>query len=256
MTARALRPLLLGNWKMHCTASQAAACCRELLPRLPPGADREVAIAPPFTALAAAAEALRGAAVRLAAQDLFWENEGPYTGEVSPVMLQDLGVVYVIVGHSERRQHLGETDLMVNRKVRAALRSDLRPVLCVGEQQAARGSGRAAPVVRTQLLHAVEDLSPSDLPHLAVAYEPVWAIGTGTAATPGDAAEMHAFIRRELLVRFGEAGRGVRVLYGGSVTAANIDAFMARPEIDGALVGGASLKAEEFARIVAFRESA
>jgi triosephosphate isomerase len=256
MIGRALRPLLIGNWKMHLTVRQAAAYLRDLLPRLPADAGREVAVAPPFTALAAAAEALAGGPVRLAAQDLFWEDEGPYTGEVSPTMLQDLGVAYAIVGHSERRQHLGETDLIVNRKVRAALRSNLRPVICVGEQQPARDSGRAPSIVRAQLLHAVEDVPGADLPRLAIAYEPVWAIGTGKAATPRDAAEMHAFIRRELELLFGEGARRVRVLYGGSVTGANIDAFMAQPEIDGALVGGASLRAEEFARIVAFRETA
>jgi triosephosphate isomerase len=254
MSGRALRPLILGNWKMHLTAAQASALVGDLLARLPETADREVAIAPPFTALAAVADLLREGPVRLAAQDLFWEEEGPYTGEVSPTMLQELGVAYVIVGHSERRRHLGETDLMVGRKARAALRSDLRPVVCVGEQEAARESGRAHGVVRAQLLHAVEDLPRGDVPRLAIAYEPIWAIGTGKAATPSDAAEMHTLIRRELERLFGEPARRVRVLYGGSVTARNIDSFMARPEIDGALVGGASLKAEEFARIAAFRD--
>ncbi len=248
-----MKPLLIANWKMHLTASEAVAYLKELLPRLPAADDREIALAPAFTALPAVGALLGDGPVRLAAQDLFWEDEGPYTGEVSALMLQEIGVAYVLLGHSERRRHLGETDLMVNRKVRAALRSDLRPVVCVGEQQAARGSGRAASVVRAQLLRALEEVAPGDAPRLAVAYEPVWAIGTGNPARPEDASEMHAVIRTDLVNRFGEVGGRVRILYGGSVTTANIDALMASPGVDGVLVGGASLQAAEFARIAAFR---
>jgi triosephosphate isomerase len=246
-------PLVIANWKMHLTASEAAAYLKDLLPRLPAAADREIALAPAFTSLHAVAALLGDGPLRLAAQDLFWEDEGPYTGEVSAPMLQEIGVTYVLLGHSERRQHLGETDHMVNRKVRAALRSDLRPVVCVGEQEAARRSGRAASVVRTQLQRALEEIAPGDAPSLGVAYEPVWAIGTGNPARPEDASEMHEVIRTELVNRFGEPGGRTRILYGGSVTHANIDALMGSPGVDGVLVGGASLRAVEFARIVAFR---
>jgi triosephosphate isomerase (TIM) len=253
MTGPDRRPLIIGNWKMHLTASLAAAHAREIaaLPR--PPADREIAVAPSFTSIPAVAAAIRGSELRLAAQDLAFEDEGPYTGEVSGAMLQDLGVVYVLIGHSERRQHLGETDLMVARKVRAALRADLLPVVCVGEQETARASGRAATVVRGQLLRAIEDVPRAEASRLVISYEPVWAIGTGRAASPADADEMQALIRREAARLFGEAANGIRILYGGSVSPANIDAFMARPGIDGALVGTASLDPAEFARIAAFR---
>ena len=247
-----MTPLVLGNWKMHLTVSAALAYLQELLPLLPPRDDREIAVAPSFTALQAVGSLLRGRSVKLAAQDLFWEDEGPYTGEVSALMLQELGVTYVLVGHSERRQHLWEADLMVNRKVRAALRADLLPVVCVGEQEGARASGRASSVVRAQVLRALDGIAPGEAKKLALAYEPVWAIGSGKAASPADASEMHATIRTELERLFGAAGRGTRILYGGSVTPENIDAFMAKPGIDGALVGGASLRAPEFARIAGF----
>ncbi|MFQ5878195.1 MAG: triose-phosphate isomerase [Acidobacteriota bacterium] len=251
-----MRPLVIGNWKMNLTSAGAVAHARDLLSRIGERDDREVAVAPPFTMLPGVAETLRDGPIRLAAQDLFWEDRGPYTGEVSPLMLQEIGVTYVLVGHSERRQHLGETDRVVQRKVRAALRADLRPVVCVGEREAARSSGRAFSVVRSQVLRALEEIPAGRTDRLAVAYEPVWAIGTGRAATPADAAEMHACIRAALGRLFGEAGEAVRVLYGGSVTAANIDGLMARPGIDGVLVGGASLKADEFARIAEYRRPA
>ncbi len=254
MPQRPRTPLIIGNWKMNLTASESVAFLRELLPLLPASSEeREIAVAPSFTSLPAVAERLRDGPVRLAAQDIAAESEGPHTGEISGRMLQDLGVVYVLVGHSERRQHQGETDLMVARKVEAALRSDLVPVICVGEQEAARDSGRAASVVRSQLLRAVERVTRGAAGHLVIAYEPVWAIGTGRSASPDDAEEMQTLIRRELERLFATAALAVRVLYGGSVTSGNIDAFMSRPGIDGALVGGASLKAEAFARIAAFR---
>jgi len=252
MTDRRRTPLIVGNWKMHLTPSRSAAYLRALLPLLAPSEDREVAVAPPYTSLPAAAELLRGHAVRLAAQDVGFEDEGPYTGEVSAAMLQEIGVTYALVGHSERRRHLGETDLMVARKARAALRSDLRPVVCVGEQEAARASGRAASIVRAQLLKAVEDLPRSEARRLVIAYEPIWAIGTDRPAAPADAEEMQGVIRRELDHLFGQDAAPIRVLYGGSVTPGNIDAFMACPGIDGALVGSASLDAAAFARIVRF----
>ncbi len=248
------KPLILGNWKMHLTASETTAHLTGLLPRLRAlPDDREIAVAPPFTSLPAAADLLRGSSVRLAAQDLSFKDEGPYTGEISGEMLQELGVRYVLVGHSERRQHFGETDRTVAQKVLAALRSDLTPVVCVGEQETARTSGRAGSVVRTQLLRALEGVPRGDAGRVVVAYEPVWAIGTGRAASPRDAEEMQTVIRTALGQPFGAAASTVRVLYGGSVTPENIDAFMACPGIDGALVGGAALRIDDFARIAGFQ---
>ena len=247
------RPLVLGNWKMHMTASEAEAHVRSLLPRLGSPTDRDVALAPPYTALWAVAALLQGSAVTLAAQDLFWEDEGPYTGEISGVMLQECGVTYVLVAHSERRRLLEETDRTAGLKVRAALRSGLRPILCVGEDEAERAAGRAASVVRSQLALALEGTARAEAARLQIAYEPVWAIGTGHAATAAQAAEMHALVRRELRALFGDAGAAVRILYGGSVTPQNVDELMATQGVDGVLVGGASLRVEEFARIAAFR---
>jgi len=248
------KPLILGNWKMNLTTSETSTHLTGLLPLLRDlGDDREIAVAPPFTSLPSAAGILAGSGVHLAAQDLSFEDAGPYTGEISGEMLQDLGVRYVLAGHSERRQHLGETDRMVSQKVRAALRSDLVPVICVGEQESARTSGRAASVVRTQLLRALEGVPRGDGARLVVAYEPVWAIGTSRAASPRDAEEMQEVIRAALERLLGEGAASVRVLYGGSVTPENIDTFMSCPGIDGALVGGASLRVKEFARIAAFR---
>ncbi len=251
MTQR-IRPLVIGNWKMHLTASEAAAYVRSLLPRLGSPIDREVALAPPFTALAAVAALLKGSDIQLAAQDLFWEDEGPYTGEISGVMLQDAGVTYVLVGHSERRWHMEETDRVAGLKTRAALRSGLKPVLCVGEDEAERASGRAEKVVRAQVALGLQGTPPGEASRLQIAYEPVWAVGTGKAAGAAQAAEMHAVIRRELHAMFKNAATGVRILYGGSVTSHNIDELIGAPGVDGVLVGGASLKAEEFARIAAF----
>jgi len=248
-----MKRLIIGNWKMNLTIPGAAALGRALAAAVRPATDREIAVAPSFTALAAVAAALKGSEIVLTAQDLFWEPEGAYTGEISAVMLQEIGVRYVLVGHSERRQHLGETDLMVGRKALAAQRADLHPVICVGEQETARASGRAAAVVRAQLLRALEQLPATGASTLTVAYEPVWAIGTGRAASPSDAAEMHALIRDELDRTYGGAARSVRVLYGGSVSPGNVDELMATPGVDGVLVGGASLKAEAFTRIAAYR---
>ena len=247
------RALILGNWKMHRTPSETAAFLADLLPRLSGIDGREIAVAPPYTCLPAARQVLQDGPVALAAQDLFWEDHGAYTGAISPAMLQDLGVRYVIVGHSERRQHFGETDHMVRMKVQAAIGADLSPVVCVGEQEAARVSGRAAAVVRGQVLRALEETPPGELRDVVVAYEPLWAIGTGRTATPADIAEMHAVIRSEIERIFGGPAPGTRILYGGSVTPSTIDAIMAAPGVQGVLVGGASLRAADFARIAAYR---
>ena len=248
-----MRRLVIGNWKMNRTVPETVALVGSLLARLSPAADREIAIAPPFTALSAVAPLLKGSAVLLAAQDLFWQDEGPYTGEISGVMLQDVGVSYVLVAHSERRRHLEETDRIAGLKVRAALRTGLKPVLCVGEDEVERASGRAFTVVRAQVARGLEGCVPGEASRLQVAYEPVWAIGTGRAASPAQAAEMHDLIRQELRAVLKDSARAVRVLYGGSVTPDNVDELMRAPGIDGLLVGGASLHAEQFARIASYR---
>jgi triosephosphate isomerase len=252
---RGTRPLVVGNWKMHLTASEATAYARSLLPRLGSPVDREVALAPAFPALPAVGAILKGSAIRLAAQNLFWEDEGPYTGEVSGVMLQDAGVAYVLVAHSERRRLLEETDRVAGLKTRAALRCGLSPILCVGEDEAERAAGRAESVVRAQVVRGLEAVEPGEASRVQVAYEPVWAIGTGHAATTVQAAEMHTLIRQEIRSLFRNKATDVRILYGGSVTSHNIDELMRSPGVDGVLVGGASLKAGEFARIVDFRDA-
>lgn len=247
-----MTPLIIGNWKMHLTLRESVDLASALIPKLSHRTDREIALAPSFTALSAVREAISTSPVRLAAQDLFWEGEGAFTGEVSPAMLQELGVTYALVGHSERREHLGETDQMVNRKVLAALRGDLRPVVCVGEQETARASGRAASVVRAQVLHALQGVLPASAGKIAISYEPTGAIGTGQAASLGDISEMHSLIREAMSTILGDAAREVRVLYGGSVSPSNIKALMEAPGIDGVLVGGASLREAEFTRIAAY----
>ena len=253
MTFPGRRPLVVGNWKMQMPVASAAETARAIAKALPPLPDRDVAIAPSFPALLPVAEALRGSAVQLAAQDLFWKDEGPFTGEVSGPMLVEAGARAVIVGHSERRQHLGETDEMVGLKAWAALRAGLVPIVCVGERQDDRDAARHERIVADMLLRSLKSLPREATETLVVGYEPVWAIGTGCAATAADASEMHACLRAALESLLGPAASRIRIVYGGSVTEKNIDELMARPEVDGVLVGGASLRAESFVRIAAFR---
>ncbi len=244
-------PLIVGNWKMNKTASEAVSLVRELLGRLPDLRGVDVVLAPPFTAL----ESVRGALgaqprFELGAQNLHWEDQGAFTGEISGPMLKDLGCRYVIVGHSERRTGFGERDEEVRKKIRAALRHGLKPILCVGESSAERDAGRTESVVIGQLEGALADRSPQEVAQVTVAYEPVWAIGTGTAATPDQAAAVHRTLRRQLTKNWSaDVGEAVRVLYGGSVTPQNIEPFLESDEIDGALVGGACLIPESFATI-------
>ena len=243
-------PLVVGNWKMFTTPAEAADLAGDVSRRLGGLHGVEVVLAPPFTSLAAVGPVITGKGIALAAQDLHWEDRGPYTGAISHGMLEALGCRYVIVGHSERRKHFGETDQQVNRKVRAAIRGGLRPILCVGEEEGERVSGKLRQVIRRQVSRALDEVSPGDARHLAVAYEPVWAIGTGKAASPEDAAEAHQVIRRQLDKILGqEPSAAVRILYGGSVTGGNVEGFSARPEVDGVLVGGASLKPADFTAI-------
>lgn len=247
------RRLIVANWKMNKTASEARAFVARLTQLVPSTDPVDAVLAPPFTALAAAGQVLpAGSPFALGAQDLFWEDTGAYTGEVSAPMLTDLGCRYVILGHSERRKLFGETDAHVNRKIGAALRHGLRPIVCVGESLAQRDGGQAEAVVGSQLDGCLSGLSKDDVLQLTVAYEPVWAIGTGRAAMPEQTETMHRMLRERLSARWGgEAGQQVRILYGGSVTPDNIGGFLRVPDVDGALVGGACLDAQAFASIIA-----
>jgi triosephosphate isomerase len=243
-------PLCVGNWKMHGTLAEAralAAAVRDGLKR-PRGV--EVVLCPPFTALAAVAEILGAGPLRLGAQNCHWEASGAHTGEVSPVMLADVGCRYVLVGHSERRREMGETDQQVNLKVQAALAHGLTPILCVGETADERRQGLTFTTVEGQLRAGLAGLAADAVARIVLAYEPVWAIGTGVNATPAQAAEVHGYLRG-LLSELGskETAGSIRILYGGSVKADNADSLAAEPEIDGVLVGGASLNAQGFIAI-------
>ena len=251
----ARRPVIAGNWKMHGTIAETRRLLSGLRARLDAKvAGREVVVAPPYTALAAAAEALRGSPIELGAQNVHWEAKGAFTGEISAAMLLEMGCRWVIVGHSERRQLFGETDTGVNRRTRAALGAGLRPIVCIGETLEERDAGRTLEVVRRQTQAALLDVGAAGIQTLCIAYEPVWAIGTGRTATPDQAEEVHAEVRGIVAELAGtETSDRLRILYGGSVKPDNIDSLMAQPDVDGALVGGASLEVESFARIVEFR---
>lgn len=244
------KPIVVGNWKLHKTIGEAEALVTDLKNQLGAVRDVEIGIAPVFTCLAPVAKRLDGSSILLGAQDCFYETSGAWTGEVSANMLVDVGCQFAIVGHSERRAHFGENDSIVARKTRAVLDGGLRAILCVGESESERDAGRTTERVGTQLSAALEVLTLADLEKLVIAYEPVWAIGTGRTATPAQAQEVHAFIRKQMAARFGSQGESVCIQYGGSVKPDNTEALMAEADIDGALVGGASLKAEDFAAIV------
>ncbi|HTP29659.1 MAG TPA: triose-phosphate isomerase [Anaeromyxobacteraceae bacterium] len=240
-----------GNWKMYKTTAEARQLVQELSSLVGGLAGKvQVAVAPPFTALAAVAEPLRGTPIELAAQNVHFEPQGAFTGEVSPGMLLDLGVKHVIVGHSERRQLFAETDEGVRKKVVALLRAELLPIVCVGETLKERESGETLSVVSRQVNGALSGLSSGELGRLTVAYEPVWAIGTGKTASAAQAQEVHAAIRKILRDLAGGAADLVRIQYGGSVKPDNAAELMGQPDIDGALVGGASLKATDFFQII------
>ncbi len=245
------RPFIAGNWKMHKTVSQAVALVDELIELVGGDQGVEVVVAPPFTALYPVAQRLKGSNLKLSAQDCFWEEEGAYTGEISPPMLADVGCAYCIVGHSERRHVFGEGSDEVARKARALLAHGVSPIVCVGETLDEREEGRTIKVVGSQLQGSLEGLSQKDMVKVVIAYEPVWAIGTGRTATPYQAQDMHAFIRGWLGDSFGGGvASSTPILYGGSVKPDNIRGLMAMDDIDGALVGGASLKASSFAQII------
>ncbi len=247
------RPVIAGNWKMYKTQAEARAFLAALKPLVASSTHCDIVVAPPFAALAAAAEAARGSAIAIAAQDLHWEKEGAFTGEVSAKMLLEAGCRYVLIGHSERRQHFGETDERVNKKVKAALEAELVPIVCVGETLEQREAGQTEAVLERQFRSGFAALTGAEFSRILIAYEPVWAIGTGRTATPEIAAEAHRFLRRLAATTFtSERAAGLRILYGGSVKPDNIKGLMAQVEIDGALVGGASLNAQSFASLVNF----
>jgi triosephosphate isomerase len=248
------RSLIAGNWKMHGTRAAAERLLSALKTQIGHPSDREVVVAPPFGTLETASRLLAGTVIGLAAQNLHWEPQGAFTGEVSGPMLKELGCSYVIIGHSERRQYFGETDEHVAKKVQAAHRDALIPIVCVGETLEERERGETLTVIARQVRGALQGQEAKAISTFVVAYEPVWAIGTGKTATPTQAQEVHAFIRSTLAELADRSGAElVRILYGGSVKPDNVDSLMAESDIDGALVGGASLQAEAFARIVQFR---
>jgi triosephosphate isomerase len=246
--------IIAGNWKLHKTIAESEQLAIAIRNAVGPLRDVEVVVAPVFTALHAVGRKIEGSNVALAAQDCFWEDQGAWTGEVSPPLLKDAGCRYCIVGHSERRQHFGELDASVNLKAKALLKHGLRPIVCVGETLAEREAGETFGRVGAQLDGSLAGFSDADIGETVIAYEPVWAIGTGRVATTAQAQEVHAFIRGRLRERFGHLADGVRIQYGGSVKPDNIAGLMALPDVDGALVGGASLKADDFLRIVKYRE--
>ncbi len=251
MTRSMRRPLVAANWKMNLSPQEGAALARKLLPRIRGETGSvDVVLCPPYLGLAAVGAELAGSAVGLGAQNAHWEESGAFTGEVSPGMLLTLACQWVILGHSERRQLFGETDEGVSRRTRAALGAGLKPILCIGETLGQREAGQAESIVLGQLDRGLEGLSAEQVLSVAVAYEPVWAIGTGRTATPEEAQVVHALIRARLRESFGEAAETVRIQYGGSVKSDNAAELFGQADIDGGLIGGASLRAEEFAAIV------
>ncbi|MBS2025704.1 MAG: triose-phosphate isomerase [Deltaproteobacteria bacterium] len=244
------RKFVCGNWKMFKTGSEGADLVRELRQRV--STQAQIAVAPPFTALESVKQALAGASIQLFAQNCHFEKQGAFTGEVSAPMLKALGCDGVILGHSERRQHFGETDETVNKRLKAALEAQLHPIVCIGETLAEREANRTWEVVSRQIRGAFAGLDAATIARTTLAYEPVWAIGTGKTATTAQAQEVHAQIRGLLRELAGQAGAdAIRIQYGGSVKPENAAELMAQPDVDGALVGGASLKADDFARIIA-----
>lgn len=245
-------PIIAGNWKMHNTLAEAAALA-EALTKTANKNNAEIIVSPSFTALAKVAEITKGSAVQVAAQDVHWEDKGAFTSAVSPVQAKDAGATHTIIGHSERRSVFGDTDEILNKKTAAALRHGLTVIFCVGETLQEREADKTLKVIESQLENGLKGFSAQDLKGLVIAYEPVWAIGTGKTATPEQAQEVHAAIRRYLAAKYGaEFADATRILYGGSVKDSNVDEIMAKEDVDGALVGGQSLIADKFARIINF----
>jgi triosephosphate isomerase (TIM) len=245
-----MKNFIAANWKMNKTIGGTTEFLGAFLPMVEDAGNVDIVIAPPFTSLQAARDAMKGTALQLAAQDVFWEEKGAYTGEVSPGMLVDAGCTHVIVGHSERRQYFSEDDVTVNRKIKAAGKAGLGVIFCVGESLQERDAGKAFDVIKREVEAGLAEVGPENL---VLAYEPIWAIGTGRTASVDQAQEAHAFIRKTLGNLYGKKAEEIRIIYGGSVTPDNVDGLMACHDVNGALVGGASMKPDSFARIVHFK---
>ena len=241
---------IAGNWKMNKTTGEAVELVDAIKSRVGDVKDVDVVVCPPFTALPTVVDAVKGTSIGVGSQNVHWEESGAFTGEIAPSMLCDLNVEYAIIGHSERRQYFGETDETVNSRLKAALSAGLKPIVCIGETLEQREDGSTESVIRTQIENGLADLTPEDMQKTILAYEPVWAIGTGKTATPEQAQSIHAFIRDLLQNKFGDVAEGVVIQYGGSVKPANAKELLGQKDIDGALVGGASLKPDAFAEIV------
>jgi triosephosphate isomerase len=241
---------MAANWKMNKAVSETVDFISAFIPEVRDVSEVDIVLAPPFTSLAAAAEKVRNTRILLAAQDVFYEEKGAYTGEISPPMLVDIGCAYVIIGHSERRQYFHETDDIINKKVKAARNKGLGVIFCIGESLEEREAGKTFEVLEREIRNGLEGVGPEKI---VVAYEPIWAIGTGKTATPDQAQEAHAFVREKLKALYGNKADELCILYGGSVTPDNVDILMSCNDVDGALVGGASLKVESFSRIVKFK---
>jgi triosephosphate isomerase len=251
------RKLIAGNWKMNMTAAQGAELIQNIKAQFADCGCQgcangpEVLVCPPFTTISAVVEAAKGTCLQVGAQNIHWAEKGAYTGEISGAMLKETGITYVIIGHSERRQYFGETDETVNQRVKAALANGLKPVICVGENLTERVNGVTLPVIEKQVRLALNGLTAEQMASVVIAYEPVWAIGTGHTATEAQAQEVHAAIRKVLADLFGAAtADSVRILYGGSMNATNAAGLLAQPDIDGGLIGGAALKPADFATII------
>ena len=248
------KALIAGNWKMFKTEEEAVLFAEEIAPRVSDVEDRDILVCPPSVYIYPLVHALVGSNIMVGAQNIFWEDQGAFTGEVSAPMIRSTGARFAIIGHSERRQYFGETDVSVNKRLTACLKAALTPIVCVGESLQEREAGKTLEIVGSQLREGLVNVPDHDAAHLVIAYEPVWAIGTGRTATPKIAQEVHAFIRGVLKDLFGEASAGaIRILYGGSVKPDNVDELMAQADIDGALVGGASLDVASFERIIRYR---
>ena len=246
-----MKYFIAANWKMNKTIGETRDFLKSFIPMVKEIRDVDIVVAPPFTALSAAADEMKGSNVLLSSQDVFWEEKGAYTGEVAPAMLVDAGCRYVIVGHSERRQYFHEDDQVVNKKINAVLKAGLGVIFCCGESLEEREGGKTFDVIRREVEQGLAGVDPDNL---VVAYEPIWAIGTGKTATVDQAQEVHAFIRSVLSGLYGSRAGELRILYGGSVTPENVDSLMACKDVNGALVGGASLKPESFVKIVSFKK--
>jgi triosephosphate isomerase len=247
------KSMIAANWKMHKTVPEAVALAKQIREAFPTPVDRDIVVAPPFTALRSVSEILKGSPVRLSAQNMHWEGKGAFTGEISPAMLIDAGCEFVILGHSERRSLFGETDEIINRKMHAALKAGLKPILCIGETLEQRKAGTTFTILEGQIKEGLNNIDSGDIRQVTFAYEPVWAIGTGETATPDQAQEAHGFIRGTLASLLGqEYATQAVIMYGGSVNPGNIRNLMDQSDINGALVGGASLEFESFAGIIRF----